>query len=55
MDDQRDIESLNLGELDVEALEKRLEMVEPGTTEGYYCGTDCTDYGFVVRPMAQPL
>ena len=49
--DQRDIESLNLGELDVEALEKRLEMVEPATTEGYYCGTDCTDHGYVAPAM----
>lgn len=40
----QDIESLNLSELDVEALERRLEMVEPGTTEGYYCGSDCTDF-----------
>ena len=51
MDEQRDIESLNLSALDVEALEKRLEMVEPGATESYYCGSDCTDY----RPAPEPI
>jgi hypothetical protein len=40
----QDIESLTLGDLDVEALEQRLELVETGSVEGYYCGTDCNGY-----------
>lgn len=39
-----DVHSLNLSDLDVEALEKRLEMVEPATAEGYYCNSDCNDF-----------
>jgi hypothetical protein len=44
MTDPNPIERLNLMDLDVEALEQRLEMVEAGSTEGYYCGTDCNGY-----------
>ncbi|HYW55068.1 MAG TPA: hypothetical protein VE826_13935 [Dongiaceae bacterium] len=35
-----EFESLNVADLDVEALEKRLELVEPGASEGYYCFGD---------------
>jgi hypothetical protein len=34
------VERLNFVDLDVEALERRLELVEPGTAEGYYCFHD---------------
>jgi hypothetical protein len=51
MEQQRDIDSLNLSDLDVEGLEQRLELVETATAEGYYCGTDCTDYTRVPAPI----
>ncbi len=34
------IENLNSDEVDVEALERRLELVQPGLDNGYYCYTD---------------
>ena len=40
MSDHHDVERLNFVDLDVEALERRLELVEPGTAEGYYCYND---------------
>lgn len=40
MSDQNNVERLNFVDVDVEALERRLELVEPGTAEGYYCYTD---------------
>lgn len=49
-----DIDSLNLGDLDVEALERRLEMVEPATAEGYYCNSDCTDHGYTAPQPVVP-
>jgi hypothetical protein len=39
-DSNHDVERLNFVDLDVEALERRLELVEPGTAEGYYCYND---------------
>jgi hypothetical protein len=42
MSDHHDVERLNFVDLDVEALERRLELVEPGTAEGYYCYNDNT-------------
>ncbi len=39
------VERLNFVDLDVEALERRLELVEPGTAEGYYCFNDSHDNG----------
>jgi hypothetical protein len=47
MNNDDDMKSLNLTDLDVEGLERRLELVEPiGDTAaaGYYCGTDCGTY-----------
>jgi hypothetical protein len=40
MADSLDVERLNLVDLDVEDLEKRLEMADAGATLGYYCGTN---------------
>ena len=41
----RGVERLNFVDLDVEALERRLELVEPGTAEGYYCYNDNSTRG----------
>jgi len=48
-----EIKPLNLVDLDVEALEERLEMVQAAMDEGYYCGTDSScgeNGGGTVKP-----
>jgi len=50
MSDQNNVERLNFVDLDVEALERRLELVEPGTAEGYYCYNDNSGGKCPVQP-----
>lgn len=47
MGDSDHVAALNLSNLDVEGLERRLEMIEPSSAEGYYCNSDCTDHRIV--------
>ncbi|GEM_PF-3032833 len=51
MAESHDVERLNLADLDVEDLERRLELVEPGTSEDYYCGTN--NCGTNIQPVDQ--
>jgi hypothetical protein len=52
MSDNHDVERLNFVDLDVEALERRLELVEPGTAEAYYCFSDNGKPTAPVQPAA---
>ncbi len=52
MSDNHDVERLNFVDLDVEALERRLELVEPGTAESYYCYSDNGKPPAPVQPAA---
>lgn len=52
MAESRDVDSLNLSDLDVESLERRLELVEPGSSEDYYCGTNNCDSNLGTQEVA---
>ena len=50
------MQSLNFHELDVEALERRLELVEAGSCECYYCISDYPNgCGSSPQPQDQDL